>query len=47
MVLRFLRAFGPATVADAQKWSGLTRLGEVVEWLKPPPPRMPRPTTYE
>ncbi|MDT5026976.1 MAG: hypothetical protein QOE61_3402 [Micromonosporaceae bacterium] len=35
MVLRFFRAFGPATVADAQKWSGLTRLGEVVERLKP------------
>ena len=35
MVMRYLGAFGPASVKDAQTWSGLTRLGVVFERLRP------------
>jgi Winged helix DNA-binding domain len=34
MILRYLAAFGPATVRDMQSWSGLTRLAEQVELLR-------------
>jgi hypothetical protein len=35
VVLRFLAAFGPASVRDVQKWLGQARLGAVLEQLRP------------
>jgi hypothetical protein len=35
LVLRYLRAFGPASLRDAQSWSGLPELDEPFERLRP------------
>ena len=35
LVMRYLGAFGPASVADFQAWSGLTHMREIMERIEP------------
>lgn len=35
LVMRYLRAYGPATTSDMSAWSGLTRLGASFERMRP------------
>lgn len=35
LILRYLEAFGPASIRDIQVWSGLTKLKEMIEQLRP------------
>ncbi|MET7767642.1 winged helix DNA-binding domain-containing protein [Nocardia sp. NPDC005366] len=34
LILRYLAAYGPATVADMQAWAGVTRLAEVIDDMR-------------